>query len=277
MIRQIFLVAMAIIAFSSSSPAEQSARALRLMTDDNVSISAVFYAAKTQDEFAPAVLLLHSLGQSRDEWPGLPAMLQRNGISCLVIDLRGHGQSTRRLTDKGPELVNYQTFTERDYADMLLDVNAAVNWLTEQTDIDKHRMAIIGSGFGASLALQYASFNADIRALLLFSPGNYQGISIDKAVEKIGPIALRLYVSRYDNSSYNTAKRLLATRKEMGYSADTKSLVVCSGGLQGGEMLRGVDQLPQLMLEWLQQVLLGVSPPVTKASVKPASATPPKK
>jgi pimeloyl-ACP methyl ester carboxylesterase len=261
MIRRYFTRSLILILFAPTLMAALSSRPVRLMTDDNVTITGMFYPAATNSEITPAVLLVHSLGSSRNEWPGVPQMLQRNGIACLAIDLRGHGASNRKLTVKGPELVDYQLFTERDHATMLLDLNAAINWLTEQTEIDKHRIAIIGSGIGASLALQYASFNTDLHALLLISPLDYRGLSPVKSIEKIGPIALRIYVSQYDDASYETAKQLIAVHKEMGYSSDNKTLVVCSGNLRGGDMLRGVDQLPQVMLAWLEQVLLGKVPP----------------
>jgi pimeloyl-ACP methyl ester carboxylesterase len=270
MIRPFLIAILSALTFSFATYAAPTVRPVRFMTDDNVYITGEFYPATSKEDFAPAVLLLHSLERSRQEWPGVAAMLQRNGIACLVIDLRGHGESTRQLTANGPQPLDYHSFTAQHFADMLLDVNASINWLNDQPNIDKHRIAIIGSGLGASLALQYATFNSDLQALLLISPGDYVGLSATKAMAKLGPIALRIYVSRDDIASYDTAKRLLAIHKEMGYTNDPETLVVCSGNMRGGDMLRGVNQLPKVMLAWLQQVLLGVTPPAP-------SSTPPKK
>jgi hypothetical protein len=72
---------------------------------------------------------------------------------------------------------------------------------------------------------------------------------------------MRLYVSRDDTESYATAKRILALHKLAGYTDHPKSLIVCSGSHRGGDMLRGVSQLSNVMLIWLRQVLLGEAPP----------------
>ena len=86
---------MSVLAFASIASAEPP-RVVRLTTADDVGVLADFYTATTNP--APAVLLLHSLGKSRDEWDGIPPLLQRVGFAVLAIDLRGHGESTRRLT-----------------------------------------------------------------------------------------------------------------------------------------------------------------------------------
>src|SRR2546427_6730510 len=118
-----------LLAFGAVAFAEPP-RVVRLTTADDVGVFADFYAATTNP--APAVLLLHSLGKARDEWAGFAPLLQRVGFAVLAIDLRGHGESSRRLTADGPHLVDFNTFAPRDFAAMLLDVNAAFDWLASQ-------------------------------------------------------------------------------------------------------------------------------------------------
>jgi len=74
----------------------QNVRTLRLTTPDNVGISAAYYSV-TNDP-APAVLLVHGFTTNRDDWGTFPMLLQLNGIAALTFDLRGHGESNRKMT-----------------------------------------------------------------------------------------------------------------------------------------------------------------------------------
>ena len=95
------MVVVLLLGASLALPARaQTARAIRLTTADGIGIIGTYYPAQT--DIAPAVLLLHGLGQTRTDWTAFARLLQQNGIAALAIDLRGHGESTRRVTAAGP-------------------------------------------------------------------------------------------------------------------------------------------------------------------------------
>jgi len=245
-----FLLALALTSSASAEPP----RVVRLTTADDVGVFADFYAATTNP--APAVLLLHSLGKGRSEWAGFAPLLQRVGFAVLAIDLRGHGESTRQLTADGPHLVDFNTFAPRDYAAMLLDVNAAFDWLAGQPGVNGHRIAIVGSSLGANLAVRYALENDEVAALLLVSPGIvYHGVRTDDAIVHLGHRPLHLVVSRDDAFAFESAKRLAELRKQSGQAVETNELTVCTGSLHGAAMLTGVKDLPGVTVAWLRRVL----------------------
>ena len=253
----------------------QTVRTVRLTTADEVGISAAYYPVA--GDSAPAVVLLHGFATNRDEWSGFASLLQRNGIAALAIDLRGHGESTRRLTAQGPELLDYHKFTPRDFQDMLLDVNVATDWLLDQPGIDKHRVGIVGASLGANIALRYTMFNEDLATLVLLSPGlNYKDVRTDDAMQKLGAVPLRIAVSQHDAFAFESSKRLIEIRKETGHASDTNALIICTGNLHGANMLKGVKDLPTILLDWLKQVLLGVAPEPSPAPT-PSTNTPPTK
>lgn len=251
---------MSILFLAASSLANaELARNIRLTTADDLAIYGTYYPVARNG--APAVVLVHRLGKDRAEWASFASQLQQNGIAALTIDLRGHGESTRKITATGATRLDYQQFTERDFKDMLLDVNAAFDWLQEQSGINKRRLAVIGSSMGANIALRYAAFNEELAALGLLSPGlTYRGVRTDDVIQKLGPASLRIFVSRHDAFAFESGKRLEQIRQETGRSSGEKELIVCTGNLHGTEMLTGVRSLPALMLEWLKQVLLGEAP-----------------
>ena len=157
-------------------------------------------------------------------------------------------------------------------------VEAAASWLQDQPGIKKDRIAIAGASVGANVALRYAAVNEDIAAILLLSPGiNYKGLRTDDVITSVGSRPLRIMVSRYDAFAFESSKRLVEIRKDAGQVADDKEMTVCSGNLHGTDMLTGVKKVPEILLAWFQQVLLGVAPeppkPVAPA-VEPAAPVP---
>lgn len=248
----------------------QSVRQVRLTTGDDVSIAAAYYPAAKNN--APAVVLIHGAAQTRDAWLPFVPLLQRHGFAVLLFDLRGHGQSNRRITARGPEPLDARNFTERDYTAMQLDLNAAVDWIADQAEIDKKHIALVGSGIGANLALRYAVVNDEVAGVALISPGiNYRGLRTDDAIKKYGPRPLRMFVCRGDPIAFESAKQLLQFRKDEGHSAGTKELTVCSGDLFGIELLRGVPETTPLLLGWLREVLFGEK---TDAELAPKTPLP---
>src|SRR5512137_616212 len=118
---------------STAALAAENSRLVRLTAHDDLGLVGAYFPVETTN--APAVLLLHSFGKDRTEWDAIAPMLQRNGLAVLALDLRGHGESSRRLTADGPELVDYHKLRPDDYRDMLLDINKAFDWLAAQSEI----------------------------------------------------------------------------------------------------------------------------------------------
>lgn len=247
------LTAVLIVAAASLAVAETQ-KPVHLRTADGVNIFGTYYPTKVSP--APAVLLIHSIARDRTTWDEFASLLQQNGIAALAIDLRGHGESTRKLTADGPETIDFHTFTGHDYQDMLLDVEAAVDWLQAQPDIDKKHIALVGESLGANIVLRYAALNEDLAGVLVFSPGiNYRDMRTDDVIAKVGHIPLRIFVSQYDAFAFESSKRLVEIQKESGIDTATNELTVCTGNLHGSNMLIGVRKLPEIVLTWLKEVL----------------------
>lgn len=88
----------------------------------------------------PAALLIHGWTSGQDRMYETAEMLmKRSGITCLTVDLRGHGKTEGDL----------DTLSRKDFLD---DVLAAYDFLVAQEGIDANKIGIIGSSFGAYLA-----------------------------------------------------------------------------------------------------------------------------
>lgn len=257
----------------------QTTRVVHFNTTDYVGIAGTYYPV--DQPHVPAVLLIHSVHRDRNVWADFATLLQHNGLAVLAIDLRGHGESDRKLTAEGPVKIDSRDLTSRDYQDMLLDVEAAVNWLQAQPGIDGKHVALIGESVGANIALRYAAVNEDLAAVVLFSPGiNYRGIRTDDVMHQFGRTPFHIFVSQNDAFAFESSKQLIEIHQELGTDTATNELTVCTGSLHGAEMLKSVRNLPQMTLAWLKEALVALPsqlitppPPVSKPAPAPAHET----
>jgi dienelactone hydrolase len=253
----------------SSAVAADTKRTVHFHTTDNVDITGTYYPVPQTP--APSALLIHSVFRNRTNWNEFCEVLQQNGVAAFAIDLRGHGGSTRKLTADGAVTLDAHKFGGPDFQDMPLDVEAAIDWMEAQPELDKTRIALIGESLGANIALRYAAVNPDLAALVLFSPGlNYRGVRTDDAILQIGHMPLRILVSEYDPVAFESCKHLIAVQKESGLLSATNELITCTGNLHGSDMLLHVRNLPQIVVAWLKQVFAHAPDP----SAAPATAAP---
>lgn len=238
-------------------------RDVALETADHVELAATYYPPVVEEgDVTPAVILLHEANRTRQIWDPFAQLLQRNGLAVLAVDLRGHGASVRRMGPNGPERLDIAKFTPNDYAAMLLDVEAAWDFLSSQLEVDSLRVAIIGSVLGANLALRYAVINEDVAALVLLSPlADYEGLRAGDAMEKLAHVPLRLVVAAADQEAFDAATQLLARRRSnVARGGGPPELIATSGLVRGTDLLRRVEGLPGRILAWLrEQFALGAS------------------
>ena len=229
-------------------------RPIRLMTRDDLELAGVYYPVATNS--AAAVLLIHSYGKNHEEWGPVAPLFQENGIAVLAIDLRGHGDSTRRLTADGVKTLDYHNFSPQDFTAMLLDINQAYDWLSTQPGIDAKRIAVVGSSIGANLALRYAAFNDEVAGLILLSPGIfYRNLRTDDAITHFGKRPLCIVASEDDKYALESSKYLIDLRRRAGQAVVSNELVTCSGNLHGAAMLTGVKSLSGVVFGWLEHIL----------------------
>jgi dipeptidyl aminopeptidase/acylaminoacyl peptidase len=105
------------------------------------------------------LILVHGLNSSRTfEFAGkfseFGAEMNRQGFSVLMIDLRGHGQSSDSRLTFG--------ITERR------DIIAAVNWL-KQKGYKANKIGVLGVSMGSASVIGAAADNPDIAAIVIDS------------------------------------------------------------------------------------------------------------
>lgn len=105
----------------------------------------------------PAVVLAHGYsGDRRGLWY-LAASLARSGYVVVTYDAPGHGQNTQPFGDAGP---SHQEA-----------MRSVVEWTRRHPSVDRSKLAIGGHSMGAATAVEFASRNEGIEAVLAISGG----------------------------------------------------------------------------------------------------------
>lgn len=180
------------------------------------------------------VLLVHAQDRSAKDWTSLAEELTKAGHQVLAIDLRGHGRS---------EMASDQPMESAE--PLALDVRAAVDWMRSN---GVQHLTLVGAELGANVALQAAASDADIRRLVLLSPGlNIKGVRVVEPIGRFSGRPLMLVASRGDPVS-SKAATLLESR-----STGATTLVLTEGGARGARMLNTDPSLEGTMLAWLNE------------------------
>lgn len=160
-------------------------------TKDGFVLKATYYGGTNKEDTVP-VLMVHDYGEhGRGEFHRLALGLQKaRGHAILTLDLRGHGESTRR---RGPNdsdrEVTWDQLKPLDFAAMIAaDLEEAKRFLmrkhnAKQLNIEK--LVVIGAGaMGSVVALNWVHQDwswkqtpflkqgQDVKALVLLSPAN---------------------------------------------------------------------------------------------------------
>ena len=130
------------------------AQSVRLPADGGKTLFAWFVPVLGGGQ-APAVVVMHGWGANASLM--LPAVqpLHAAGFAVLLIDARCHGNSDDEKFTSLPR------FAE--------DIEAGLDWLRQQSEVDYSRLAVIGHSVGAGAALLSATRRHDLRAVVSLS------------------------------------------------------------------------------------------------------------
>ncbi|PIE06143.1 MAG: hypothetical protein CSA75_01055, partial [Sorangium cellulosum] len=104
---------------------------------------------------APAVVLVHRLGGTRDEWKPLVERIfpPKHPLNVVAMDLRGHGAST---SGKAGAKLAWQSFDKDAFKGMDADLRAIVSHLQKKGGPPAF-WVLVGSDLGATLAVRQAN------------------------------------------------------------------------------------------------------------------------
>lgn len=118
----------------------------------------------------PVVVLLHSLGRTREEWRPIAYPLGKWGYGYIALDMRGHGFS---ITEPSGSTTTYRNFRktgmDNEFNKMTRDAEAAITYLSGQS-IPEDRIILMGAGLGANIAIKTAASHPAVSMVAALTP-----------------------------------------------------------------------------------------------------------
>ncbi len=256
----IFLVALPTIRAEAAPDGVKTAAAsqvhsVSLKTSDGWQLHALYWPGKADGLGA---VLVHMASRSSEDWRRMGERLGNNGVHALALDLRGHGRST---TGADGKTLTYADLGPDDFQAMVRDVEAAVRYLRDQTNVDPERIVLIGASLGANLAIRYAAEDPRISNVILLSPGlEYKGVTAENAVEQYGSRPLFIAVSKEDRFSAKSALVLDALARGKKY------LKIYTGAGHGTKMLSREPTLEPMIYKWMYGTFVDETSPIDDAA-----------
>lgn len=125
--------------------------------DQRVTLDATFFPPASGGK-APAVLLAHGFGGSKEDMRSSAAQLAERGYAVLTWSARGFGRSTGQIALNSP-----------DYE--VKDVRQLIDWLAERPEVrldaaGDPRVGIAGGSYGGAIALMTAAYDDRVDAIV---------------------------------------------------------------------------------------------------------------
>ncbi|BDU71837.1 alpha/beta hydrolase family protein [Mesoterricola silvestris] len=154
--------------------AQPAVREMSLVTPDGFTVKGTL-TVPAQAGRRPVVILAHQFGYDRTGWKPLAEDLNARGIATLALDLRGHGQSTRKGDATVAVTTDFAASSAAVRFDLIPgDLAQAAQWVRKQPRIDGRRVGLAGASIGAYSALVAAPGVRPV-AVLALSPGGGWG------------------------------------------------------------------------------------------------------
>jgi pimeloyl-ACP methyl ester carboxylesterase len=228
-------IGLAVVAGAATIAAAQR---VNFRTDDGVLIAATWYEPSSRP--APAVIFVHMLTRSRRDWEQVASRLASEGVGALIIDMRGHGDSTGAVP--GSETP--------DYSSLALDIKAARRYLSTRADVQQSRVGLAGASLGANVAALHAAADASISSLALLSPSlDYRGVRIEQALRKFGGRPALFIASDDDAYAMRSVREL-----EKAGGGIREALILNHAG-HGTNMLGRDGDLGRHLVDWFRRTL----------------------
>lgn len=101
----------------------------------------------------PVLIVAHGAGEFKENYLEMASRLARQGVSCLLLDMHGHGASG------GPA---YHVSMKAWVADLV----AALDFLSQRNDVDPRKIGALGLSSGGTAILETALVDPRLRALV---------------------------------------------------------------------------------------------------------------
>jgi dienelactone hydrolase len=130
---------------------------------DGFALKGTFYSS---GKVGPGILMLHQCSADRQLYNQLGTMLSAAGYNVLSFDYRGFGSS------KAGEYTNYDSQRQKITEKMPGDVDAGLNFLNSQPNVNKTVTGVVAGSCSVNQAIKAGQRHPEIKTFVLLSGGN---------------------------------------------------------------------------------------------------------
>jgi pimeloyl-ACP methyl ester carboxylesterase len=143
---------------------------ITFLSKDGLIITADLYLV---NDTLPYMILCHQAGYSRGEYLETGKKFTKLGYNCIALDQRS-GKEVNGVSNETASLAEAKK-KGVGYLDAEQDMISAVDYAYKKSN---KKVILVGSSYSASLALKIAAGSEKVKALILFSPGEYFGTQL---------------------------------------------------------------------------------------------------
>ncbi len=237
--------------------AAQAGRDATILVSDGVMLKVTFTPAAKP---GPGVILLHACNRDRKSWNTLTPRLVAAGFHVLALEYRGYGESGGGRYDAPGSL-------QRAIAEKFPgDVDAAYNYLSVQSGVDKNRIGATGASCGVNQSIQLALIHPQVRSLVLLSGAT--DTAGRQFLRKADSLPILAAASDNDGDAVPLLRWVLA----FSHNPQNKFEEFKAAG-HGTEMFAVEKGLEPMIVEWFEKTLRNapIKPPARAAdAAKPS-------
>jgi dienelactone hydrolase len=239
-----FLVASACVAAQQTRQTQQAPppKVVSLTAFDGTILKATYFASSKP---GPGVLLLHQCNQQRKLWDPLGESLAASGISVLIFDYRGYGESGGtphdKLTPQEQNKIQTETWPS--------DIDVAFQYLLAQPGVVRNRIGAGGASCGVENAIQLARRHPEVKSLVLLAgPTDREGRLFVQSSN------LPIFTSAADDDPFGPQPLLMQWLFSVSQNPNSRFAHYTSGG-HGAEMFAVQKDLPGIIATWFSATL----------------------
>jgi len=223
---------------------------IEIVTDNGYVISADIITFNENP--GPALLAIHRVGTSGNDWNTMLEYLSRSGISkVLIFDIPGHGGSLFRNRIEGisQDSVLYSQFNQDDYISIADDVSYIFSYLKSLPGADSLKCGIIGDHSGAIYAVKTAVKDNNVEFLVLISPEIINhGVTINDDIRNLSDIPTLIIAFKEDEIGWSNAEWL-----NDNCSSQKKQFKLFFRSYNSADILGNSPKLGEYVGNWLKK------------------------
>ena len=197
----------------------------------------------------PGIVMVHGAKHDQQTYQEMAPELAKLGIATLRFDWRGKGTSIAQ----GKSL--YGINMPREISEnVYLDVEAAIEMLASQPEVDSTRIGLISATAGTGYALRAAYGDARIQTVVMLTSNLAPTGEAKEFLAQSGkPV---FFIASREDLNYDRGSLAEETRKAYSFSnsKDSQFLLYDDAG-RGSEMLKSKPELARMVLRWFTEKL----------------------